>query len=59
VKCIDCGKPTSTGRSDGKHKPHQRCLPCETAKVLAGWSYPASQSWQAIKRAQKTHEVLQ
>jgi hypothetical protein len=50
MRCIDCGKPTKAGRSDGPKKAHLRCLACDTARDLAQFHYPASQSGQAIKR---------
>lgn len=37
--CIDCGRPTSTGRTASQAYENSRCLPCETEKIFTGYHY--------------------
>lgn len=38
-QCIDCQKPTSTGRTGTTGANHLRCLPCEVKRSLSTWQY--------------------
>lgn len=42
VLCPDCGEPVSRGRTSEARNRFVRCLPCEVAQSLAGWSYPVA-----------------
>lgn len=48
-----CGRPVKAGHSGSMHAGNTKCLICQTAALMKGWRYPASQICQRKWREKK------